>query len=179
MKNLNSKSPAHLSKKKILTKQNISIAVLILLLVISFARCGILQTDYNTYVRDTEQKLLTANLEKEKIATAESDLMKAKADADKFKAELDASLKENETLKNEKESLTKKIAELEAAPSPQPSVTTAPEKSSQKNNFGSVYYTDKGKKYHSNPNCSNMKNPVATSEANAIGTGRTKCSKCW
>ena len=39
-----------------------------------------------------------------------------------------------------------------------------------------VYWTSSGKKYHSNPNCSNMKNPISGTISES---GRTPCSKCY
>ena len=36
-----------------------------------------------------------------------------------------------------------------------------------------------GKKYHSNPNCSNMKNPNHVTKEQAIASGKTACSKCY
>lgn len=46
-------------------------------------------------------------------------------------------------------------------------------------NSGIVYIPKKGKKYHSKPSCSNMKNPTEVSESTAISRGYTRCSKCW
>lgn len=45
------------------------------------------------------------------------------------------------------------------------------------NNY--VYVTEKGKKYHSNSRCSNMKKPSMISMSDAINQGYTKCKKCW
>ena len=39
-----------------------------------------------------------------------------------------------------------------------------------------VYWTANGKKYHSSPNCSNMKNPMSGTISES---GRTPCSKCY
>lgn len=39
-----------------------------------------------------------------------------------------------------------------------------------------VYWTSSGKKYHSNQNCSNMKNPVS---GTIEESGRTPCNKCY
>lgn len=39
-----------------------------------------------------------------------------------------------------------------------------------------VYWTASGKKYHSSPNCSNMKNPMSGTISES---GRTPCSKCY
>lgn len=36
-----------------------------------------------------------------------------------------------------------------------------------------------GKKYHSNPNCSNMKNPNQVTKEQAIASGKGPCSKCY
>jgi len=42
-----------------------------------------------------------------------------------------------------------------------------------------VWISYSGEKYHSNPNCSNMKNPNKISKADAVNRGRTPCSKCY
>lgn len=84
-----------------------------------------------------------------------------------------------------------------ASPSPSPSPTPSPSPSSSpipsstpaetvtqpadNNNVTQsviVYITASGKKYHSNPNCSNMKNPIAVTLEEAQKT-RTPCSKCY
>lgn len=43
-------------------------------------------------------------------------------------------------------------------------------------NSNVVYWTASGKKYHSSPSCSNMKNPMSGTIAES---GRTPCSKCY
>lgn len=42
-----------------------------------------------------------------------------------------------------------------------------------------VWVSRKGKKYHSNPDCSNMKNPSHITLDEAISSGRGPCSKCY
>lgn len=42
-----------------------------------------------------------------------------------------------------------------------------------------VWLSRTGTKYHSNPSCSNMKNPIEATEDEAIAAGRTACSKCY
>lgn len=39
--------------------------------------------------------------------------------------------------------------------------------------------TNGGRKYHTNPNCSNMIDPVQVTESTAISRGYTKCKKCY
>lgn len=56
---------------------------------------------------------------------------------------------------------------------PEPSVSQAAEQ------VAMVWISGSGKKYHSNPNCSNMKNPQQVSIDEAIAAGRTACSKCY
>lgn len=53
--------------------------------------------------------------------------------------------------------------------------TTAPEQ-------GNTVYiagSGKGKKYHSSPDCSNMKSPKAIDKSEAEDLGYTPCKKCW
>lgn len=42
-----------------------------------------------------------------------------------------------------------------------------------------VWIPKSGKKYHSNPSCSNMKNPTQVSVATALARGFTPCKKCY
>lgn len=44
---------------------------------------------------------------------------------------------------------------------------------------GEVYIPQSGSKYHSNPNCSNMKNPTAVSLSEAQSRGYQPCKKCY
>ncbi|MBR3105809.1 MAG: serine protease [Clostridia bacterium] len=44
---------------------------------------------------------------------------------------------------------------------------------------GTVWITKSGKKYHSNPNCSQMKNPVEIDLLDAIANGYEPCGKCF
>ena len=46
-------------------------------------------------------------------------------------------------------------------------------------NTDTVYLPKNGKKYHSNPNCSNMKSPQAVSLEEAQSLGYEPCSKCY
>ena len=48
-----------------------------------------------------------------------------------------------------------------------------------KENIIYVYVTKSGKKYHNNPNCSNMKNPIKISITEAKQSGRDACSNCY
>lgn len=42
-----------------------------------------------------------------------------------------------------------------------------------------VYVSASGSKYHSNPQCSNMKNPIKMTESEAVSDGYTPCKNCW
>ena len=42
-----------------------------------------------------------------------------------------------------------------------------------------VWISGSGKKYHSNPNCSNMKNPSQVPISQAQSSGREPCKKCY
>lgn len=63
----------------------------------------------------------------------------------------------------------------EPAPTPQPE--PEPEPSTPVSTM--VYVSRTGSKYHSNPNCSNMKNPSYVFIDEAIGRGLGPCSKCY
>lgn len=51
--------------------------------------------------------------------------------------------------------------------------------SQQATNEQTVYISKTGSKYHSNPNCSNMKNPTSVSLDEAQSKGLEPCKKCW
>lgn len=61
-----------------------------------------------------------------------------------------------------------------AAQAPADTTYTAPQS-------GMVYIagSGNGSKYHSSPSCSNMKNPVALTQAEAESRGYTPCKKCY
>ena len=42
-----------------------------------------------------------------------------------------------------------------------------------------VWVASGGKKYHSNPNCSHMKNPTSMTRDDALNKGYTACNVCW
>lgn len=46
-------------------------------------------------------------------------------------------------------------------------------------NSNLVWIPQSGKKYHSNPKCSNMKNPSQVTKASAESSGYTPCKKCY
>lgn len=51
--------------------------------------------------------------------------------------------------------------------------------STSESNGQIVYISRTGSKYHSNPSCSNMKNPTAISIEEAQAKGLEACKKCW
>lgn len=63
----------------------------------------------------------------------------------------------------------------------QSSTSTQSERSSNytEATSGEVYVPQSGFKYHSNPNCSNMKNPTAISLSEAQARGYQPCKKCY
>lgn len=63
-----------------------------------------------------------------------------------------------------------------ATPAPTPAPTPEPQQSSQET---MVWVSGSGKRYHSIPNCSNMKNPSQIPKSEAEARGRTPCANCW
>lgn len=65
-------------------------------------------------------------------------------------------------------------------PTPEPAPTLAPTVPpvSEENEI-MVWISGKGKKYHSNPDCSNMKNPSQVTISEAESRGRGPCKKCY
>lgn len=68
---------------------------------------------------------------------------------------------------------------VEPTPEPTPKPTPEPEPVTQ-NTSQQVYIagSGKGKRYHRNPSCSRMKNPIAISIEEAQSRGYTSCSNC-
>lgn len=71
---------------------------------------------------------------------------------------------------------TQSIAKPAAAESPRPS----PEETEQSQTQETMVWIPKsGSKYHSDPECSNMKDPSQVSLSQAESLGYTPCKKCW
>ena len=68
----------------------------------------------------------------------------------------------------------RKLGQITGQGSAQASLATAPPAAS-----GKVWVTKTGKKYHSNPNCSQMKSPVEMDLLEAIEKGYEPCGKCF
>ena len=69
---------------------------------------------------------------------------------------------------------TRKLGQITGQGGAQTSFATVPPAST-----GKVWITKSGKKYHSNPNCSQMKNPVEIDLLEAIEKGYEPCGKCY
>ncbi|MFT4106221.1 MAG: hypothetical protein QM657_10715 [Lacrimispora sp.] len=61
----------------------------------------------------------------------------------------------------------------------QPTQGTSQNTATTNNKEKMVWKSRTGTKYHSNPNCSNMKNPSHVTQSEAEADGRTPCSKCY
>ena len=72
------------------------------------------------------------------------------------------------------QSTTTKKTDSTTTTKPATTTTTAPV-----NNSTMVWIPKSGKKYHSNPSCSNMKNPSQVTQSEAVSMGKTPCSKCY
>ena len=69
---------------------------------------------------------------------------------------------------------TRKLGKITGKGSAQATVITTPPASS-----GKVWITKTGKKYHNNPDCSQMKSPIEIDLLEAIEKGYTPCGKCY
>lgn len=71
----------------------------------------------------------------------------------------------------------------ESSSAPSSSASSVQSKPSGNNsrveNEEKVWISKTGKKYHSNPNCGNMKNPSQVTITQAKEQNRTPCSNCW
>ncbi len=79
-----------------------------------------------------------------------------------------------------------KIVTQSPTPEAKPSATLKPSASkdstgdsSSKGNGTQVYITENGKRYHCNPDCSNMKSPEAVTIDQAKAKGKTACKTCY
>lgn len=61
----------------------------------------------------------------------------------------------------------------------QPAQDTSQSTAAENNKEKMVWVSRTGTKYHSNPNCSNMKGPAHMTQSDAEALGRTPCSKCY
>lgn len=110
----------------------------------------------------------------EKVAQEEKE---AKEAAEKEKQEAEAAAKALEEQKQaEAEAAAKALEEQKQAEAVQSNESTP---NNAIPNTGTVYLPKNGKKYHSNPNCSNMKSPRAVSLEEAQSLGYEPCSKCY
>ena len=65
------------------------------------------------------------------------------------------------------------------APTTEAPTTQAPTTEAEPEQETMVWISKTGKKYHSNPNCSNMKNPSQITLSEALSRGKEACSKCY
>lgn len=65
-------------------------------------------------------------------------------------------------------------------PTPKPTATPTPEPTEEPaGQSETVWLSRTGKKYHCDPNCGNMKNPIKSTLDEAIASGREPCQKCY
>lgn len=62
---------------------------------------------------------------------------------------------------------------------PEQTNDTSTIQSTQNSNGVTVYWTNKGKRYHSDPDCSNMNSPYSGTIEEAEAAGKTPCKKCY
>ncbi len=122
-----------------------------------------------------------AQEEKEAKEAAEKEKQEAEAAAkaleEQKQAEAEAAAKALEEQKQaEAEAAAKALEEQKQAEAVQSNESTP---NNAIPNTDTVYLPKNGKKYHSNPNCSNMKSPQAVSLEEAQSLGYEPCSKCY
>lgn len=117
--------------------------------------------------------IMTNGVESNKVTINIVDIKKAKEKvAQEEKEAKEAAEKE----KQEAEAAAKALEEQKQAEAVQSNESTP---NNAIPNTGTVYLPKNGKKYHSNPNCSNMKSPQAVSLEEAQSLGYEPCSKCY
>lgn len=95
---------------------------------------------------------------------------KKKAEEQRKKAEEEEKKKAEEEQRRAQEAAQKAAEEAAAA-------AQAP--STPQTDAATVWIPRTGSKYHSNPNCSNMKSPSAVTIDQAMAWGYDRCKKCW
>lgn len=116
--------------------------------------------------------IMANDVESNKVTINIVDIKKAKEAAQEEKEAKEAAEKE----KQEAEAAAKALEEQKQAEAVQSNESTP---NNAIPNTDTVYLPKNGKKYHSNPNCSNMKSPQAVSLEEAQSLGYEPCSKCY
>jgi len=111
---------------------------------------------------------------------AEEEAARKAAEEEAARKAAEEAAKEEAARQAEEEAAAKKAAEEKAAEE-KAAQEAASKKEQQSSNSqgGSVWIPQKGKKYHSNPSCSNMHNPSKVTRAEAEAMGYTPCKKCY
>lgn len=115
--------------------------------------------------------IMIDDVESNKVSINIVDIKKAKA-AQEEKEAKEAAEKEKQAA----EAAAKALEEQKQAEAAQSNESTP---NNTMPNTSTVYLPKSGKKYHSNPNCSNMKSPRAVSLEEAQSLGYGPCSKCY
>ena len=126
-----------------------------------------------------EEKIAAEKAEQERIEAER--LATEKAEQERLEAErLAAEKAEQERIAAEKAEQERIAAEQAAQQAAAQSQQSSNEQYTEPANNGvRVYIPQSGSKYHSNPSCSNMKNPTEVSIDEAISWGYTPCKKCY
>ncbi|WP_282108761.1 hypothetical protein [Faecalibaculum rodentium] len=104
---------------------------------------------------------------------------------DKIRQEEEAKKKAEEQRKKAEEEEKKKAEEEQrrtqeaAQKAAEEAATAAQAPSTPQTDAATVWIPRTGSKYHSNPNCSNMKSPSAVTIDQAMAWGYDRCKKCW
>lgn len=104
---------------------------------------------------------------------------------DKIRQEEEAKKKAEEQRKKTEEEEKKKAEEEQrraqeaAQKAAEEAAAAAQAPSTPQTDAATVWIPHTGSKYHSNPNCSNMKSPTAVTIDQAMAWGYDRCKKCW
>ncbi len=130
-----------------------------------------------------QQALAMAKVkEKEEIEKKQAEEIKKQEDAKKAEEQKKSRRTKKADEKKKSEQAKKNTAKTASQrPASQSNNNSSTPSSSQSNHTNSamVYIPKTGKKYHSNANCSNMKNPRQVSLSEAQNRGFTACKKCY
>lgn len=161
----------------------VAFAVSIIGLSVLFSSCS--SDDTDVYAEETaatteqtsnDESIITSDSDKSELFTSEiSTVTSALAEKTTSKTTENQSTTKKTFTSTQKTSTTQK-------PSTTKKTTTTKRTTTESEDIpdtNMVWISEHGKRYHSSPSCSNMKNPSHVSRSTAESMGLTPCAKCW
>ena len=134
------------------------------------------ETAATTEQTSNDESIITSDSDKSELFTSEiSTVSSALAEKTTSKTTENQSTTKKTSTSTQKTSTTQK-------PSTTKKTTTTKRTTTESEDIpdtNMVWISEHGKRYHSSPSCSNMKNPSHVSRSTAESMGLTPCAKCW